>query len=453
MKNTKRLSIFIAFALALALPFSLPAQDSARLLTLQDAINLSLGNNKLLRIDKARIDGAHARVDQAQERKMPDLSASGSYYLINQPNFEMKTGGSGSGGSQPSADNSGFKVNQAVIGSINASLPIYTGGQIKYGIQSATYLAEATRLDADIDREAVIANTVAAYANLYKAAETVKVVAQNLEEENQRVKDFTNLEKNGLLARNDLLKASLQASNVELALLEVKNNLRIANININLMLGLPESTILMVDTKPFALYKDERGMAAWETLALENRKEFEANTKRKDATNAQMMAVKGSMLPSVALSGGYFNAYAENLLTITNAINVGVGVKYNVSSLWKTQSKMREVEATQNELNATRELLDEKIRLQVSKAYEDYILSLKKTEVYESAITQALENYRITNNKYNNGLATLTDLLDADLARLKAQLNKANSAADVTVAYANLQQSAGVLINTLQQKK
>ncbi|MEI9934983.1 MAG: TolC family protein [Ferruginibacter sp.] len=104
----------------------------------------------------------------------------------------------------------------------NASLPIYSGGKLQYAIESAKYLEQAAKLDADNNRDEVIFNTVNAYANLYKAEAAVKLVKENLEQANQRDTDFINLEKNGLIARNDLLKAELQSSNVELALADAQ---------------------------------------------------------------------------------------------------------------------------------------------------------------------------------------------------------------------------------------
>ncbi len=421
------------------------AQEPApRLLKLDEAVQLSLANNKQLRVDKAKITGALARLKEAEDKRLPDLSASGSYLLLNNPTVSMKSGQDENGGSAPPESKS-FQVNQAFLGMVSASVPIYTGGQIKYGIKSAQYLAEASRLDAQTNRQGVIQNTVLAFSNLYKANETVKVVAESLAEENRRVNDFTNLEKNGLLARNDLMKASLQASNVELALLEAKSNLQVATTNMNLMLGLPENQQLIVDSSAFKFYTTDRNLMAWEDLALQKRTEFEANMQRQKAVEAQVQGIRGSMLPSVSASGGYFSASVQNMLSITNAVNLGVGVKYSVSNLWKAKAKIEEANAGKDELVAYREMLDDQVRMQVSKSYEEYLLSIRKMDVYNKAIEQAEENYRITNNKYNNGLATLTDLLDADLGQIRARLNKANAFADVSVAYANLLQSAGIL--------
>jgi outer membrane protein len=85
------------------------------------------------------------------------------------------------------------------------------------------------------------------------------------------------------------------------------------------------------------------------------------------------------------------------------------------------------------------------VRLEVNHAYHEYILSLKKITVYQKSIEQANENYRITKNKYDNNLVTTTELLDADVAQLQAQLNYAFSKADAMVAYRKLQLMAGVL--------
>jgi outer membrane protein TolC len=82
--------------------------------------------------------------------------------------------------------------------------------------------------------------------------------------------------------------------------------------------------------------------------------------------------------------------------------------------------------------------MNDRVRLEVNKAYLDFLSSEKKIGVNEKAIEQANENYRIVNNKFNNSLATTTDLLDANLARLQANLNYVLAKADAVVAYNQL---------------
>ena len=416
---------------------SLQAQDSTRKITLKEAIDLSIANSHLIKNNKAKIAEATAAVKEANERRLPDVSVTGSYvYLPVSPNITMKDAAPGAGGP---------KVSQAIYGMMNASLPLYTGGKLKYGIESAKYLEQAIRLDADDNKEGLILNTINAYSNLYKSKTAVALVKENLDQSNQRVKDFTSLEKNGLIARNDLLKVSLQSSTIELALLDAESNYKLASVNMALMLGLPEQTILLADAESLQQTGTLKTIEEYEQLALQGRKDIGALALRKKVAELGIKSVKADYYPSLALTADYIAADIPNFLTITNAITVGVGVKYNFASLWKTKSKMEQAEAKVQQAAACQDMLNDNIRLQINEAYQGYLLSQKKIEVYQKAVEQAAENYRITKNKYDNALATTTDLLDADVAQLQTKLNVSNATADAAVAYNKLLQTAGLL--------
>lgn len=424
------------------------AQQSVKPLSLNEAISLSLQNSKQLKASQARIDEANANVKTANEKQLPDVSVSGSYLRLTQPNIDFKLGkdnstpGSGSGMEAP-------KVNQAAYGMANVSIPVFAGMMIQSGKEASRYLAQAAKLDADKDRDDVIQNTIGAYSNLYKATQAVKLMEENLKQSTQRVKDFSNLEKNGLLARNDLLKAELQQSNYELSLMDAQNSLKVANLNMNIMLGLPDNTALQLDTTVFKVddKTDGRGVAEFEQLAYQNRKDAASLGAREKAAFANVKGVKGEYYPSLAVTGGYVAAYIPNVLTITNAVTAGVGVKYSLSSLWKTGSKVASAKAQLAELQANEAKLTDGIHLDVVQSYENYLLSRKKMDTYIKAIEQSEENYRITKNKHDNNLATTTDLLDADVANLQAHLNYTFARADALVAYNKLLQASGILDN------
>jgi outer membrane protein len=147
----------------------------------------------------------------------------------------------------------------------------------------------------------------------------------------------------------------------------------------------------------------------------------------------------------LALTGGYIGADIPNMLTVTNAFNAGIGLQYNLGAIWKTGAKVDAAKARLHQAQAQQGILSDQVRLEVNHAYQAYLLSLKKIEVYKKSIEQADENYRITKNKYDNNLVTTTELLDADVAQLQAILNYTFSKADAMVAYKILQKTAGVL--------
>ena len=437
MKNKFKIIAFLA-VMIITLNRGL-AQDPQKI-TLQDAINLSIKNSKNLKISSARIDEAAAAVKEAYNNQLPDFKLSGSYLRISSANVDLKTkkDSAGNAGSTP-------KISSAAYGIANLSLPLYAGGRIRYGIESSKYLAQAAKLDADNDKEAVIFNTTNAYINLYKAEAAVSIVKENLQTSLSRDTNFSNLEKNGLLARNDLLKSQLQTSNIELSLLDAENNLSLANVNMNLMLGIPENTTLVIDSTFINEAQTIKSFADYEMLALQNRKDVQALSFRKKAAITGIRSARAEAYPTIALTGGYIAAYIPHFITITNAVNIGLGIQYNLASLWKTNTRLLQAKARNTEVNASEEILNDNIRLQVNKDYQNYLLSQKKINVYEKAEAQATENYRITNNKYVNSLVTITDLLEADVALLQSRLNIRFAKADAVLAYNKLLQTAGLL--------
>jgi len=420
------------------------AQES-KTLTLQEAIDMSLKNSKQLKASKAKIDEALAATREAAERRLPDASVSASYLRVNKPDINIKTASSGSSRNDSNAI-APVNVTQAMYAMGNVSFPVFAGNKIKYGIESARFLEKAAQMDADNDKQGVILNTIGAFINLYKAGAAVKLVEENLVRSQSRDTQFINLEKNGMLARNDLLKAQQETSSQELALLDAQNNVQLAMVNMNLMLGLPERTALTPDSASLFQQPGElKTIEDYEQMALSNRQDIKALDYRQKSAATAVKIAKGDYYPSLALTAGYVAIDIPKFLTVTNALNVGVGVKYTLSSPWKTNSKVLQAKAREQQLAANVAMLDDEVRLSINKAYQDYLSGVKKIEVYNKALEQATENFRINQNKYNNSLLTLTDLLDADVAQLQAKLNLTYAKADLVLAYQTLLQKAGLL--------
>ena len=297
----------------------------------------------------------------------------------------------------------------------------------------------------------MIQNTIEAYANLYKAKSAVRLVKENLAQSQQRSKDLANLEKNGLLARNDLLKAELQTSNLELSLLDAENNLQLANVNMDLLLGLPVATELSLDTTGIEKKEDARVLADYLQLAMTSRKEISALDYRKKAAENGVRSVKAEKSPSVVLTGGYIAADIPKFFSITNAVNIGVGLSYNIASLWKNKSKVQVAEARVKQYVAQQAMINDNVTMQVNKDYFSLVSNRKNIDVYAKPQEQAKENYRIVKNKFDNSLATTTELLEADVAQLQSTLAYTLARADAFVAYHKLLQSSGLLSTELKK--
>lgn len=431
-------------AVALILFFSANGvfAQTTRKLTLQEAVQLGVDNSKSLKVSNAKVVEANESLTSTKMMQYPDLKISGSYMRFNSPNVDVKlnTGSDTSGSGLGSGE-----FNQVMYGMATASLPLFSGLKIRNAIESSKYLKKAAELDAKSDKDALVQNTISAYYNLYKAQAALKLVNENLKQAQQRVKDFTNLEANGLIARNDLLKVQLQESNIELALMDAENNLKISNYNMDLMLGIDENTTLELDATDLGRSTNAQTLEYWENSALTNRSDYLALQQRQYASAAGVKSAKGDYYPTLGLSGGYIAANIPNAIVVTNAVNVGVGLSYNLANLCKNGSKVKEAKARQTQLEWAALQLNDGIKMEIHRSYQNYLESLKKIEVYQKAVDQANENYRITKNKYDNALATTTDLLDADVAQLQAGINFEYAKADAEVAYNKLYEAAGTI--------
>ena len=438
--KTLLLVVFITFC-------TYASAQERKAISLSSAVDLSISNSKYLQKNAAQIEAATAAVTEAKQRKLPNATVSGSYLKLSAANVDLKVKNNNPSGPPTAIP----KVSTAMYGTLNLSLPIYTGGKLKFGIISAELLEKASRLDLENQKEAVINNTIEAYANLFKAAQTVTIVKDNLAQSRQREKEFSDLEKNGLLARNDLLKAQLQSSNLDLALLDAENNLQLAQLNMDILLGLPTDTQLAIDSIGLSFNASAMTIQDYLLAATVNRNDLAANKLRIDAADIAVKSTKAELLPNLSLTGGYIAADIPKVLTVTNAINVGVGVSYNIASLWKNKAKVQQAESQAKQISIQNSIIDDQVTLAVSKNYFDLVSAQKKIQVLQTATEQAKENYRIVNNKYTNSLATLSDLLEADVSNLQANLNYLFAKVDGFVAYNHLLQSAGLLSKSLHK--
>lgn len=419
------------------------AQEKKQL-SLDEAINLAVTKSTESGLADTRVTTSKFEVDKAKNHAYPDLKVSGQYQRLTNADIDLKIGGGegeeGSGGTP--------KVNQLMLGQASASLPLFSGFKIKNGIEASKNLYTAETFNAVHTKEQLAMQAVALYVSLYKAQESVKLIQENLKSANQRVTDFTAMEKNGLLARNDLLKSQLQASNIEVTLEEAKKNVATINYHLVTFLKLPEGTEVIPNGDYFK--KQENAMtAANANEAISLRSDLEALRWQQKASESNVKIAKADYYPSISLVGGYIALDVQNVMRVTNAVNFGVGVSYDISGIFKNGKNVKAAKSRAEETRQQVDILTDKVKVEVQNALENYNLAIKQNKVFTEAVEQATENYRIVKDKYDNGLVDTNDLLEADVDQLKARINEAFSKADITQNYYELLNASGKLTNTI----
>jgi outer membrane protein TolC len=423
---------------------SIEAQEITSL-TLDEAIHMAWTKSNEVSLSNSKVNSSKYELQSKKNNQYPDLKLSGQYQNFIDPKVDIKFSQSENGTPFPTG-------NQLLIGQLNASLPVFAGFKIQNNIKISENLYQAETATALQTKEEIAMRVVNYYASLYKAQKTLELLKDNQKQAEQRVVDFIELEKNGIIPRNDLLKSQLQVSKIRLSTDEMNNNLNVVNYYLVSLLKLPEGTNLKINENDFINFQ-MNNVSTDEKLALENRKDLEAISYQEKASEASVKVAKSSYYPTVSLLGGYASLGLQNVITVQNAINFGVGVSYDLAGILKNSSSIKMAESKSLEAQNYKEILTDNIKVQVKKAIEDYELALKQNEVYLEAAAQSSENYRIVKDKYDNGLSNTNDLLEADVEQLSSKINNALARANIIQKYYELLSTTGLLSQTFNLSK
>jgi outer membrane protein len=403
-------------------------------MSLTDAIALVINNSNEAVLANTKVAASKLEMEILKNNQYPSAKISGQYLKLTGANVNSHLGGAGGG----------LDVSQLLLGQANVSMPIFSGFKIKNSIVASENSFKAQSFTASHTKEELALDVVELFAGLYKSTEMVNLLKENFKSAQQRTKDFSAMVDNGLIARNDLLKAQLQESNVALSLATAQKNVNVFNYQLVTLLKLPEGTNIDIDIE--AVKRDMAKNQSQNTTALRN--DLEALNYKQKASEAGIKIAKAGYFPSLALTGGYIAFDLKNTLSVTNAMNYGIGFNYDLASLFKNGKQVKLAKIKFEEAKQATAQLSDKIKEEIQQAEENYALALKQNKVYALASEQATENYRIIKDKYDNNLANTNDLLEADVQQLQSTINLSLSQAEIALKYYQLQFASGKLINS-----
>ncbi|MFV0157657.1 TolC family protein [Empedobacter falsenii] len=407
--------------------------------SLQEVIQQSLQNNKSVKVAEAAKNTSEYKVQSAKNNRLPDISLSGQYmHLFTTTNVDIKLPMQSSGGGM------GVEPNQLLLGQASASIPVFAGFKIKNAIKSSELMVDLSNLQIEATKENVVWQAINLYFGLYKTQRSIDVLNENLVRANQRVKDFQNFLDNGIIARNDLLRAKLQASNVQVAIDEAETQYKNINYRLNLLTGQDESKIVHVDNVETLKTINQNSQD------YVNRTDVKSYDVKNQIADSQIKIAKAAYYPQLAISAGYIAMDIDKVASVTNATNVGVGLKYDLSSLYKNKAEVEIAKALKLENEMQKETTIDKAKVEMNEAFQKYDLAKKKNNVYKEAVEQANENYRIVKDKNDNGLADTDDLLEADVQQLQAKINQVVGDADEQLAIYEYYYTTGILLENVQ---
>ncbi len=426
---------------------SLAAQE--KVITLRESLEIGLRNSKDLKISKSKMSYADSKLTEITSQFLPQFKLSGNYTRLsdNIPAFEVTMPFSPNPIriSDPIYDNYSFKF--------GFSQPLFTGFKLLSLRNSAKLNVNASGLDYSKEANETAFNIYNSYWNYYKAEEIKKVIAQTLQQMKEHLEDTKDFYDNGLVSKNDLLKLEVQYANTKLMLIDAENNLDISRIAFNKALGfeLGAQTKIAGDELLTNNNADRYQLSDVINESLANRHELKSLSYRVDASKENISVAKSNWLPSVYLTGNYYYSNPNPRFQpakdeFNNNWDLGVTLSWDVWNWGLTSSQVSQAEQTKIQLETSLDQLKENIQMEVYANYLNLNKLEEKVKVNKDALEQAIENYRVTSEKYNLQLATSTDLIDAETSKLQAETNLKTAEVDFRIAKVKLEKSLGRVI-------
>lgn len=411
-------------------------------ISLKQAIQSGLVHSKSVQAAAAATQTSAYRVKSAKNAQYPNVNVSAEYlHLFTNTNIDLKVPLPSSESSSPS---NSVSPSHLLIGQASATVPVFNGFKIRNLIKQSEYAVEVSKIGESATKEDAVWQTINLYFGLYKTQQSIAVLKENLNRAQQRVKDFQNFLDNGIIAKNDYLRAKLQASNVQLTLEETKTTYKNLNYRLNLLIGLPENEIIEVEQA------SQLPLIPTPNATYTHRKDVQSLEEQSKITKNAISIARSGYYPSLGISAGYIAFDLDQVVKVTNATNVGVALKYDLTSMFKNRAEVKIAKSRDIENDYQLALLQDKAKVETQEAYNKYALAIKKNVVIADALEQADENYRIVKDKYDNGLADTDDLLEADVQQLQAQINQVLGEVDQQLSIYEYAFTTGNLLENVQ---
>jgi outer membrane protein len=418
--------------------------STKRILTLDQCIQLGIENSKELKISKSKISSSEAKITEANSMLLPLLKFQASYQrLSNIPPFEV---------SIPALFPKPIQISPVILDNYNLKLtlqqPLFTGFKLWSLKSAAEYSYESSNYEYKNSLNDAAFNVQNAFWSYYKAEQIGNLIEENLKLTKKHLDDTRNFLNSELATQNDLLKLEVQYSNTKLQLIEAENNIDISRSNLNKMLGLQLEANTginpgTIDTS-FVNYKLENLIMQ----AKENRNDLKSLEDRVMASDKGITAANGGWYPSIYLIGDYYYSRpnsriipAENKFKDT--WDIGVSLQWDLWNWGYTSSQTTQAEEQKIQVETSLSQLKDAVELEVYQAFLTYKRSIDKINVSRQSVGQSEENYRSIEAKYNQQVATSTDLIDAEVSLLQSKTNLTTALVDYQLAKVKLMKAIG----------
>src|SRR5690554_1196279 len=442
----RRKMLFVGAFMMLFGGFMIQAQEK---MTLKDAINYALENKADARKARLSVENSEHQIAEVRSRALPQINASGN--LIYNPILQEMAMPGDIIGMPGQTLLVAFGQKWTAIGGVSLTQNLFDYS-VFTGLKAAKTTREFYQINEQLTQEHVIEAVAKNFYQIFITKQKLGTVNQTLENTAKVQQTVQGLFDNGLAKKIDLDRIKVTIVNLSSAKQQLENAVKIQENSLKFLIGMEISN-------PIEWVEEEIEITPvmLEAPNVKQLTQFQLLETQKQLLEYNKRAIKAAYYPTLSLSGNYsYQGLGDNFplggkpadgVYWTDYSSIGLNLNIPIFSGLGTRSRIR---MAQNQLDVLEEDMKE-AELALNFTFEN-----AKTQINNSVITvenqeenvkpaqEVLDN---TENNYLNGLATLTDLIEAENALAEAKNNYSNALLEYKVAEIELIKSKGELNN------
>ncbi len=444
--NTKKIGLLILLSFAAV---NLFAQNNIDLeLDLNTSLKIAMDNNPNIKIAELEIQRVDYSRKEAIGALLPSVNAQGSYTdnVMKQVMFMPESFAALMGGQR--FMEIGYK--NSYTGAISAQLPLvnFTIWQnLKNKQTEIDLIIEKTRASKIEMRKQV----KDAYFTLLLTKSSLNVLEKSYTNALETLKNIENSYKQGVVSEYDYIRAQVSVNNLNPTLINARNSLDLAKMQLKMILSLP-SNINIIVNEELDTYSNK--IHSVNTLDINNALVENTELKQMDlniiSLRNQLKLINTQHLPSLTATGNYiYQTQSEDFkfkdYHWVSSASIGLNLNIPLFAGMTKINQAKQVKISINALELQKDYLKEGMSLSVQAAVNSMNAAKEQLIANKDAIKQAQRGYEIAKVRYEVGTGTLLELNDSELSMTQSNLNYQQSLYNYLSAQANLEKVMGVI--------
>lgn len=413
--------------------------DTLRL-TLTDVFTRIENENQTMSMLRTAQDAAEEGIKSAKNARYPEINAELNVSYIGDGFLTDRNFSNYTKAPSPHFGN-GFTLEALQV--------VYAGGAVNAAVKMAEHEGHMSEAVISKSRQGLRLMAAGEYLDLFRTDNSIKVYKENIALTTKLIEEINARREQGLALAADVTRYELRLEMLKLDLVRLQNTREIMNYRLVNSLGLPEGTVIS------SILGDEEDMRDrsrqnWQEIAADASPEMKVSGIKADMALTRQKLVRSERLPKIAVVAyeNFNGPITFEIPPIDKNLNiwyVGLGIRYNFSSLYKSGHKLKQAAIEVRQAEQARNVTEENLRNDVQKAYADYMQSYVELETSEKSLQLADENYERIHDRYMEQLVLVTDMLDAFNMKLDAELGVSAVNAEIQYRLCCLRYAAGVL--------